>query len=121
MPVVVLADGDTASSAEIVSGAIQDSGRGKVVGEKTFGTGTVLGRFDLSDGSSMRIGVGALADPRRARDLARGPGAGHQGGARRGRPQPILPETLRDMTAAELAARRTRSCVPRVELLAGEG
>lgn len=57
IPIVVLADGDTASSAEIVTGAIQDAKRGKVVGEKTFGTGTVLGRFDLADGSSLRIGV----------------------------------------------------------------
>ena len=47
----------TASSAEIVTGAIQDAKRGQVVGEKTFGTGTVLGRFDLKDGSSLRIGV----------------------------------------------------------------
>ena len=54
---MVLADGNTASSAEIVTGAIQDADRGKVVGEKTFGTGTVLGRFDLADGSSLRIGV----------------------------------------------------------------
>lgn len=57
IPLVVLADGDTASSGEIVTGAIQDAARGRVVGEKTFGTGTVLGRFDLSDGSSLRIGV----------------------------------------------------------------
>jgi carboxyl-terminal processing protease len=57
MPIVVLADGQTASSAEIVTGAIQDAKRGQVVGEKTFGTGTVLGRFDLKDGSSLRIGV----------------------------------------------------------------
>jgi carboxyl-terminal processing protease len=57
IPLVVLADGNTASSAEIVTGALQDAGRAKVVGEKTFGTGTVLGRFDLSDGSSLRIGV----------------------------------------------------------------
>ncbi len=56
-PLVVLTDGNTASSAEIVTGAIQDAGRGTVVGEKTFGTGTVLGRFDLADGSSLRIGV----------------------------------------------------------------
>jgi len=56
-PLVVLANGDSASSAEIVTGAIQDARRGTVVGEKTFGTGTVLGRFDLEDGSSMRIGV----------------------------------------------------------------
>jgi len=57
IPLVVLTNGVTASSAEIVSGAIQDAGRGEIVGEKTFGTGTVLGRFDLSDGSSLRIGV----------------------------------------------------------------
>ena len=57
IPLVVLADGNTASSAEIVTGAIQDAKRGEVVGEKTFGTGTVLGRFDLADGSSLRIGV----------------------------------------------------------------
>ena len=57
IPLVVLADGNTASSAEIVTGAIQDADRGKVVGEKTFGTGTVLGRFNLSDGSALSIGV----------------------------------------------------------------
>ena len=57
IPLVVLANGNTASAAEIVTGCIQDAGRGKVVGEKTFGTGTVLGRFDLADGSSLRIGT----------------------------------------------------------------
>ena len=57
IPLVVLADGDTASAAEIVTGAIQDAKRGTVVGMKTFGTGTVLGRFDLADGSALRIGV----------------------------------------------------------------
>lgn len=56
-PLVVLVDGNTASSAEIVSSAIQDAGRGRIVGVRTFGTGTVLGRFDLVDGSSLRIGT----------------------------------------------------------------
>lgn len=56
-PLVVLVDGNTASSAEIVSSAIQDAGRGTIVGVRTFGTGTVLGRFDLVDGSSLRIGT----------------------------------------------------------------
>ena len=57
LPLVVLVDGDTASSSEIVSGALQDAGRAKIVGETTFGTGTVLGEFVLSDGSALRIGT----------------------------------------------------------------
>ena len=57
LPLVVVVDGNTASSAEIVSGALQDAARAKVVGETTFGTGTVLGEFDLSDGSALRVGT----------------------------------------------------------------
>jgi carboxyl-terminal processing protease len=57
LPLAVLVDGNTASSAEIVSSAIQDAGRGEVLGEQTFGTGTVLARFDLEDGSSLRVGT----------------------------------------------------------------
>lgn len=57
VPLVVLVDGGTASSAEIVTGALQDAGRATVVGHKTFGTGTVLGRFGLADGSALRIGT----------------------------------------------------------------
>ncbi len=57
LPLVVLVDGGTASSSEIVSGALQDAGRAKVIGTKTFGTGTVLGEFPLSDGSALRVGT----------------------------------------------------------------
>ena len=57
IPLVVLVDGGTASSSEIVSGAIQDAGRAQIVGIKTFGTGTVLGEFGLSDGSALRVGT----------------------------------------------------------------
>jgi len=57
LPLVVLVDGGTASSSEIVSGALQDAGRAQIVGIKTFGTGTVLGEFALSDGSALRVGT----------------------------------------------------------------
>jgi carboxyl-terminal processing protease len=57
MPLAVLINQGTASAAEIVAGAFQDAGRAKLVGETTFGTGTVLGEFGLSDGSAMLLAV----------------------------------------------------------------
>lgn len=56
-PIVVLVNGNTASAAEIVSGALQDNHRAVIMGEKTFGTGTVLQQFSLSDGSAILIGT----------------------------------------------------------------
>ena len=41
MPLAVLVNGYTASASEITSGAIQDSGVGKLIGTKTFGKGVV--------------------------------------------------------------------------------
>jgi carboxyl-terminal processing protease len=64
LPLVVLVDGNTASSAEIVAGALQDAGRAKIIGETTFGTGTVLGEFDLSDGSALRVGTTEWLTPK---------------------------------------------------------
>lgn len=57
LPLVVLVDHGSASSAEIVAGALQDAKRARLVGVKTFGTGTVLNTFTLSDGSAVRLGV----------------------------------------------------------------
>ena len=57
IPLVVLISPGTASSAEILAGAIQDYDRGEVVGETTFGTGTVLEPFMLEDGSALMLGT----------------------------------------------------------------
>jgi carboxyl-terminal processing protease len=55
LPLVVLINQGSASAAEIVSGALQDAGRAKLVGETTFGTGTVLSTIGLSDGSALLL------------------------------------------------------------------
>jgi carboxyl-terminal processing protease len=57
LPMVVLVNQGTASAAEIVAGALHDGGRAKLVGETTFGTGTVLLQFPLSDGSALVLAV----------------------------------------------------------------
>ncbi len=55
LPIIVLINGGTSSGAEIVAGALQDAHRALLVGEKTFGTGTVLETFPLSDGSAIML------------------------------------------------------------------
>ncbi len=57
IPMAVLVNGDSASAAEIVTGALEDNKRAIVIGEKTFGTGTVLEEFPLSDGSAILLGT----------------------------------------------------------------
>lgn len=63
LPLVVLINRGTASAAEITAGAIQDHGRGLLVGETTFGTGTVLATFPLRDGSALLLGVAQWLTP----------------------------------------------------------
>lgn len=63
IPLVVLANRGSASSAEIFAGAIQDNERGQVIGETTFGTGTVLTPYELNDGSALLLGTSQWLTP----------------------------------------------------------
>lgn len=61
---VVLVNGNTASAAEIVSGSLQENNRAVIIGEQTFGTGTVLQQFTLSDGSAILLGTQEWLTPK---------------------------------------------------------
>ncbi len=61
--VVVLIDENTASAAEILSGAIQDWDRGIIVGRRSFGKGLVQRPFDLPDGSMIRLTIARYYTP----------------------------------------------------------
>jgi len=63
IPLVVLVNGNTASASEIVSGAIQDDGRGKLVGVLTYGKGSVQNWFPLSDGGTARVTIAKWLTP----------------------------------------------------------
>jgi carboxyl-terminal processing protease len=63
LPMVGLINGGTASGAEIVAGALKDAHRATLVGETTFGTGTVLTPFPLSDGSALLLATNEWLTP----------------------------------------------------------
>jgi len=116
LPMTVLVNGGTASAAEIVSGALQDRGRAKVIGQNTFGTGTALVGFSLTDGSEVVLGVSEWLTPS-------GKSIWHTGltpdtvvtlstGV-----SPLLPEAIKGMTAAQLQASGDTQLLDAINLL----
>jgi len=62
-PMTVLINRSTASSAEVIAGALQDRNRAVIIGEKSYGKGTVQEIIDLFDGSKLEITIGKYRTP----------------------------------------------------------
>jgi carboxyl-terminal processing protease len=62
-PLIILIDDWSASSSEIVTGAIQDNDRGLVIGRRSFGKGLVQEQLKLKDGSAIRLTIARYYTP----------------------------------------------------------
>jgi carboxyl-terminal processing protease len=116
LPLVVLIDQGTASAAEIVSGALQDAGRARLVGETTFGTGTVLHEFRLSDGSALLLATAEWLTPEGRLIWHHGIVPDVQATLPQGT-SPLLPQAEAGMTSEQVQNSRDAQLLRAVELL----
>lgn len=63
-PMIVMVNGGSASAAEIVAGALQDQKRAVILGNRTFGKGSVQTIFELGDGSALKLTVAKYFTPK---------------------------------------------------------
>ncbi len=119
IPMVVLINPGSASSSEILAGAIQDQKRGALIGETTFGTGTVLQTFMLDDGSALLLGTSQwlTADGRLIRKQGITPDIevklGPDG-------ELLTPGLVKEMSATELAESGDAQLLAAIKELSGE-
>ena len=103
IPLVVLVNGGTASASEIVAGAIQDAGRGVLIGEQTLGKGSVQLSHYLSDSSELRVTIARWFTPNGR--------AIHEEG--------LAPDIQVDMTEEDIEAGRDPQLQRAIEYLQG--
>ncbi len=115
-PMVVLINQGTASAAEIVSGALQDAGRAPLIGQTTFGTGTVLNTFTLPDQSAILLATQEWLTPK-------GRVIWHQGISPdqtvtlSANAQPAFPEMMSQMTAEQFNASQDTQLLQAIKTL----
>ncbi len=120
VPTVMLINAGTASAAEIVAGALQDAQRATLVGETTFGTGTVLSEFSLSDGSALLLATEEWLTPQERVIWHKGispdvtvslpPTVA-----------PLFPEAEQEMTSAQLQNSEDKQLLKALDLLTQSG
>jgi carboxyl-terminal processing protease len=116
LPVVALINEGSASASEIVSGALQDHSRATLVGETTFGTGTVLNEFGLSDGSAILLATEQWLTPD-GRVIWREGIVPDEVVELSGPVALVVPETADDLTAEALAAAGDAQVLRALEIL----
>lgn len=67
MPIIILTNENTASSSEILAGALKDHGKAKTVGTTTFGKGVIQKLMQLTDGSGLKITAEEYLTPNRTK------------------------------------------------------
>lgn len=103
VPLVVLVNVGSASSAEILAGSLKDNGRARVVGGKTFGAGTMLEERPLSDGSAIMLATAQWLTPNRDPIQGSGIEPDIKGGLEEGQ-KPRPPDQLRGLSRKETFA-----------------
>jgi len=116
LPLIVLVNQGSASASEIVSGALQDYKRATLVGETTFGTGTVLNEFPLSDGSAILLATEQWLTPK-GRVIWREGIVPDEVVDLNGPVQLLVPETAGDLTPEDMAASPDTQVLRALQLL----
>ncbi|TAK74408.1 MAG: S41 family peptidase, partial [Dehalococcoidia bacterium] len=103
LPIVILQDEFSASGAELLAGALQENGRAKVVGTRSFGKGTVNHARDLSNGGALYVSIGRWLTPKHNQIEGRG----------------IIPDYEVTMTLEEIEARKDIPAARAIDMLRG--
>ena len=98
-PMLTLVNAGTASASEILAGALQDSGRSRLAGSRTFGKGLIQTLINLSDGSGLAVTVARYLTPS-GRDIQN---QGIEPDVRLSQPEPLEPDGERDTWLQEAA------------------